>query len=270
MSSIRLSALLVIAGLLVACATPRENAVVDGAEPGKAPPYTLERFRGEAKVAEGVQAFSFDNPYGEIQVRQTTASAVAWQGVEQRIGEKPRIAQVLPFHEGDRQGVRIRYPGVDPGKPANLRLGRVDLYVFVPVGYLVDLKTDGAGINVRRIKDDVRARSRGGPITIANRGAVDAHSESGEIRAFTMQGLGDRPTRLHTGGNIIVDVPVFDDVALTAWSAGELQSEFTLDDRSTDGRGHTQARWKHGKGSKTMDLHAGGSIVLQRLDAPLR
>lgn len=246
-------------------------ARMDSADSSEAiPPYTLERFRDEAKIIDGVTTLHFHNPYGEIQVRQTSANAVAWQGVEQRIGEKPRIAKVLPFHEGDRQGIRIRYPGIDPDAPANLRLGRVDLYVFVPAGLLVDVQTDSAAIIVRRIKDDIRARSRSGMISISSRGSVDAVSESGEIRVFTMQGLGEKPTRLKTGGNIIVDVPLFDDIHLSAQSGGELHSEFPLDSRSTDAKGLTRGELRRGSGAKQMSIQAGGDVHLQPLKAPIR
>ena len=131
--------------LLTACVGAPERPV-STADVTPDTPYTLERFRGEAKLADGVDTVVFDNPYGDIQVRQTGAAALAWQGVEQRIGSKPRQARIESFVDVARQGVRVRYAEHDAATPANPRLGRVDLYVFVPKGVKVDLRSDfGSG-----------------------------------------------------------------------------------------------------------------------------
>lgn len=234
-----------------------------------APPYTLERFRDDAKIVDGVKTLVVDNPYGEITVRKTSASVLAWQGVEQRIGTMPRIARIEPFQDGSRQGVRVRYPGIDAKAAANPRLGRVDLYVFVPSGYLVDLRSDFGSITARKINNDIRARSRSGMIVTASRGSVDLESRTGEIRAFAMQGLGSRPSRLETQGNILADIPVFDDISVEVKAAGEFRSSFAIESESKDTRGLTIARWKHGSGAKRMILNGGASVVLQSLDQPV-
>src|SRR5690606_15250599 len=98
-----------------------------------APVFTVERHREDRKIAEGVDTIVIDNPYGEIQVRQTRSGAIGMTGTEQRIGERPRVARLEWFHDGTRQGLRVRYDEHDPsGPPANPRLGRVDLGLFVP------------------------------------------------------------------------------------------------------------------------------------------
>lgn len=263
----RLLSVLAFGAMSFGCTQTRVDPVALRSEP--APPYALERFRDETKIVDGVDTLVFDNPYGEITVRQTSAGAVAWQGVEQRIGERPRIARIEPFHESKRQGVRIRYPGVDPDHPADPRLGRVDLYVFVPSGYSIDLKSDFGIISVRKLDDPVRARSRTGMIVVANRGSFDLESESGELRAFAMQGLEDGPSRLHTGGNIIVDVPVFDDILVEARSGGEFRSEVQLDSKTTDAHGVTHARFTHGTKKHRLTVEGGKSVILQALDKPI-
>lgn len=263
----RLLSLLAFSAMSFGCTQTRVDPAALSSQP--APSYTLERFRDEAKLADGVDTLVFDNPYGEITVRQTSAGAVAWQGVEQRIGERPRIARIEPFHEGKRQGVRIRYPGVNPAHPANPRLGRVDLYVFVPSGYSIDLKSDFGLISVRKLDDDVRARSRTGMIVVANRGSFDLESESGELRAFAMQGLEDAPSRLHTSGNIIVDVPVFDDILVDARSGGEFRSNVQLDSKLTDAQGVTQALFTHGTQKHRLTVEGGRSVILQALVNPI-
>ena len=263
----RLASLFLFSLVALGCAPTRPDPA--SALHAPAPPYTLERFRDDAKIVDGVQTLVVDNPYGEITVRKTSASVIAWEGVEQRIGAKPRIARIEPFHEGVRQGVRVRYPGLDPNAPANPRLGRVDLYVFVPAGYNVDLRSDFGTITARKIEDDIRARSRSGMIVTASRGSVDLESQTGEIRAFAMQGLGSKPSRLVTQGNILADIPVFDDLSVEVKAAGKFRSSFALDSQTKDTHGNTVARWKHGSGTNRMFLHSGADVVLQTLDKPI-
>ncbi|MFZ2235962.1 MAG: hypothetical protein WAV67_06245, partial [Dokdonella sp.] len=250
------------------CGQPRPEAKASP-DTATVPPYTLERFRDDAKIVAGVETLVFDNPYGEITVRQTNASAVAWQGVEQRIGERPRVARIEPFQQGKQQGVRIRYPDIKPSAPANPRQGRVDLYVFVPRGYKLDLRSDFGAITVRKVEDDVRARSRTGMIVVANRGSYDLQSQSGELRAYAMEALGDAPSRLHTSGNILVDVPVFDDIVVEATSEGEFRSDVKLDSQTVDPQGVTRARFTHGTQKHRLTAEGGHSVILQVLNKPI-
>lgn len=263
----RLLSVLAFSAVAFGCTQSRPDPTASRSEPP--PPYTLERFRDEAKIFEGVDTLVFDNPYGEITVRQTSAGAVAWQGVEQRIGEQPRIARIEPFQEGKRQGVRIRYPGVNPDHPANPRLGRVDLYVFVPSGYKLDLKSDFGIISVRKLANDIRARSHTGMIVVANRGSFDLESATGEVRAFAMQGLNDSPSRLQTDGNIIVDVPVFDDILVDVRSKGEFRSDVPLDRKVTDAHGVIHASFSHGTQKHRLTVEGGRSVILQALNNPI-
>ncbi len=254
--------------LLTACVGAPERPV-STADVTPDTPYTLERFRGEAKLADGVDTVVFDNPYGDIQVRQTGAAALAWQGVEQRIGSKPRQARIESFVDVARQGVRVRYAEHDAATPANPRLGRVDLYVFVPKGVKVDLRSDFGTINIRRVNDEIRARSRSGNIIAASRGSLDAASDTGEIRVWTMQSAGE--TRVRTSGNVIADIPVFDDVSVQATASTGVRADFQLDDLRQDERGMWQASWRHGSPSHRMEFHSSaGEVLLQALRQPIR
>ena len=253
--------------VLAACSTPTTRPAGDAAT---RPQYTLERFRHEDKLGEGIDTLVVDNPYGEIQIRQTSAAALAWQGVEQRIGAHPRIARVEPFRDGLRQGVRVRYAEHDPAQPANPRLGRVDIYVYVPKRINLDVRTDFGTITARRIDNDLRARTRSGMIVAATRGAVDARSESGEIRAWTMQAAGTTPTRLVTAGNIVVDVPLFDDLTVEVSSARPIRADFPLHESSVLGSGVHVASWRNGAGLHSMQVEStAGEVVLQALRKPV-
>lgn len=227
------------------------------------PPFTLERFRDEQKLGENVRTVVLDNPYGEIQVRQTQAGAIAIQGVEQRIGETPRVARIEWFEEDSRQGVRIRYAEHDPETPANPRLGRVDLYAFVPPGLRVDLRSDFGAIVVRRIDDEVVARSRTGTITVAARGAMDLESREGQVRAWTMSADWNGPVRLVAGGGVLVDVPLFLPLDLQAGAAEGISADFELDSLVQGADGRWQARHRLGEGTLPLRIESGADITLQ-------
>ncbi len=253
--------------VLAACASTGTRPR-DGAE--AKPAYTLERFKEEHKLVEGVDTLVFDNPYGEIQVRQTGAAELVFQGVEQRIGEKPRIARIETFHEGATQGVRVRYAEHDARNPANPRLGRVDLYAFVPKRMNLDLRTDFGAVTIRRVDNDIRVRTRSGLIAAANRGALDAESETGEIRMWTMQALGSKPSHLRTRANVIADIPLFDDLTLEVESAKPIRSDFTLqrNEQQADGRWH--GSWSHGTGAHRLHIESrDGEVILQALHKPV-
>lgn len=254
---IAVSALLVLA--LSACSsTPPRQAAAEGT-----PPFTLERFQDEQKLGEGVRTIVLDNPYGEIQVRQTQAGAIAIQGVEQRIGETPRTARIEWFEEDTRQGVRIRYAEHDPETPANPRLGRVDLYAFVPPGLRVELRSDFGAIVVRRIDDEVVARSRAGSITVAARGAMDLESTEGQVRAWTMSADWSGPVRLVAGGGVLVDVPLFLPLDLQASAVDGIRADFEIASLVQGADGRWQARHRIGEATIPLRIESGADITLQ-------
>lgn len=250
----------VLAGLLSACATPAPRPPA-----AESTPFTIERFRDERKLGEGVHTLVLDNPYGEIQVRQTQAAALAIQGAEQRIGEDPRIARLEWFEADGRQGVRVRYAEHDPDTPANPREGRVDLYAFVPPGLRVELRSDFGAIIVRRIDDEVVARSRSGGITVAARGAMDLESREGQVRAWTMTADWRSPVRLVGGAGVLVDVPLFAPVDLQATAVDGISADFQVDSIVQDADGRWQARHRIGDGSLPLRIESGADIRLQGL-----
>ncbi|MCU0756913.1 MAG: hypothetical protein MUE46_17675 [Xanthomonadales bacterium] len=225
---------LALLGVVVALAGCAGRAAPEGSTPPQAavdpvPPYTLERFREERKLPAGVQRLVLDNPYGDIQLRQTSAAALAIEGVEQRIGEAPRIARI-EWQEGDiESAVRVRYPGIDPDAPADRRKGRVDLYAFVPAGVPVQLRSDFGEIVVRRIDNPVTARSRSGRITVAAHGVMDVESQTGELRIYPMSARGIGVNRLRSAGGIVVDIHLQPPLQLEAAGALGVRADFPLD-----------------------------------------
>jgi hypothetical protein len=218
--------------VLTACAgrgSPDQRGNPTVAADPSTPPYTLERFREERKLPEGLQRLVLDNPYGDLQIRQTTAAALAIEGVEQRIGAQPRIARIEWHESGTETAVHVRYPGIDPDLPADRRKGRVDLYAFVPVGVPVHLRSDFGEIVVRRIDNPVHARSGSGRITVAAQGPVDAESRDGELRIYPMSASVPGVNRLRSAGGIVVDIHLQAPLQLEAAGALGVRADFPLD-----------------------------------------
>ncbi len=267
-------ALLAGALALSACASHETHQPPTGSGE-QAPPYTLERFRDEHKLPEGVQRIVLDNPYGDIQLRQTTGSAVAIEGVEQRIGEQPRIARI-EWHEGSTESaVHVRYPGIDPDAPADRRRGRVDLYAFVPPGVPVFLRSDFGEIVVRRIDNPVSARSRSGRITVAAHGLMDVESERGELRIYPMSARAQGLNRLRSAGGIVVDVHLQAPLQLEARGHVGVRADFPLDALQQDTGGLWRASLKLGDTTtdalRRFDIESsGGEVLLQRVGQDTR
>jgi hypothetical protein len=224
-------AVLGVALAVAACSGRGPRDEITNPEVATAPslPYTLERFREERKVPDGVQRLVLYNPYGDIQVRQTSAAALAIEGVEQRIGQSPRIARIEWQESAAESAVRVRYPGIDPDAPADRRKGRVDLYAFVPAGVPVYLRSDFGEIVVRRIDNPVTARSRSGRITVAAQGVMDVESQQGELRIYPMSARGAGTNRLRSAGGIVVDIHLQPPLQLEATGALGVRADFPLD-----------------------------------------
>lgn len=237
---------LAAAALLGACAHQAPVAT----EPAVAgqPPFSVERTRVEHKILDGVTTVVIDNPYGDIQIRQTRSRSIALTATEQRIGERPREARLEWFHEGERQGLRVRYAEHDPETAADPRLGRVDLGLFVPPDLVLDLRTDFGSITVRRVRDAVTARSRSGRITVAAHGAAQIESESGEVRYFPMGAAWATPSSIRTSANVMTDVPLYAAVDLEAVASARILADFDLDMLEQRADGAWMGRLRHENG----------------------
>lgn len=263
---------LAAAGVLCACAGAPKQApeAATSAASTTVPPYTLERFRDEHKLPDGTQRIVLDNPYGDIQLRQTSGAAVAIEGVEQRIGEQPRIARIEWHEEGAEAAVRVRYPGIDPDAPADRRRGRVDLYAFVPAGVPVSLRSDFGEIVVRRIDNPVQARSRSGRITVATHGLIEAESVDGELRIYPMSARATGTHRLRTAGGIVVDVHLQEPLQVEARAPRGVRADFPLDRLRQDEDGQWQASFQRGDPAspalRRFDIESsGGEVLLQSI-----
>jgi hypothetical protein len=271
-----LSLLLASTCFLAGCAAPSASrtspsAPAVAAEAPAVQPYTLERFREERKLEQDVATIVVDNPYGEVQIRQSSSSSISIQVVEQRIGASPREARREWFSEPGTQGIRVRYDEHDPATPADPRLGRVDLFVFVPSKLKVQVYADFGAIVVRRLDNSVFARSRSGIITVAARGAMDLESETGLIRAFAMSAEWAEPVRLRTGGGVLADVPLFIELDLEVTAASGISADFELDQRAQQPDGRWTANHRLGGGVRKMLIEStAADVMLQGLKSPVR
>jgi hypothetical protein len=255
---------------LGACRTTTERADGPLASPREpAHTFSVEQHRDERKMIDGLESIVIHNPYGEIQVRQTRGAAIAFQANEQRIGDPPRIARFEWVEDAGRQGVLVRYDEHDPETPADPTLGRVDITVFVPIGPRVELRSDFGAVIVRRIGNQVDARSRSGRVVVAARDAMQLYSESGELRAFPMQGGWSRPLVMVTGGGAIADVPLFDGLDLDVRAGEAIVADFPLDRLEQADGGDWSGRLNRAPGGPTMRIQAGGAVNLMGLRQPI-
>jgi hypothetical protein len=262
---VRLLPALAALSALAGCTAGQVIAPPSGDPAAAAAPFEVHRLREERKLAAGVRVVVIDNPYGEIQVRQTDAQAIAIAAVEQRIGTKPRVARIEWFDGADRQGLRVRYPGLDPRRPADPRRGRVDLVVFVPAGPKLEVRSDFGAIVVRRLNNAVQAESRSGPITIAARGAIEARSERGAIRLFPMEVPPGARYAAVTGGEVYAELPVFAPLALEVEARESLLAEIAFDRRERGMRGE-RAELRLGSGEVPFRLR-GRTVALMPVAA---
>jgi hypothetical protein len=259
---------LLLCVMLAACRGPVETR--PQAEPASVvAEVRIERHRDQRKLPESLERLVIDNPFGEIQIRQTQTWSLAYHANEQRIGTSPRVASIDWAESEDGVELRVRYPEQDPALPPDPRLGRVDLAVFVPAGPRVVLRSDFGGITVRRVRNAVDAESRSGRIVVAARDAMQLRSVSGELRAFPMQGGWSRPLVLETGGNVVADVPLFAGLALEARSRRGIRADFALDGNSEGDDGTWTAVLRRDEGELQMRIDAGGHVDLMGLRQPL-
>lgn len=254
--------------LLSACSSTSERtgaSIQATPDPG----YTLLQMRDERKLPESLQTIVVDNPYGEIQLRQTQSRSLAYHANEQRIGTAPRTARIEWIQDVDLIGLRVRYDEHDPATPANPTLGRVDLAIFVPSGVRLDLRTDFGNVVVRRVRNPVDARSRSGRIVVAARDAMQLRSETGELRAFPMQGDWSRPLLLQTGGNVIADVPLYQGLRLDVKAGNSISPNFALDSVMQASDGSWAGALLRPAGELQMQINAGGDVNLLGMKAPI-
>lgn len=232
----------------------------------------VERERRDLALAPDTQLIRIVNPHGSVGVRNVREALVGVQATVQRIGDHGEEPTIRIEQQGATALVEIGYAsdattGTDAPVDGH-RKGRVDLAVFVPPAILVEVETTYGNIELRRLDNDARARSRDGRIVGAGTGFLDLASETGAVRAFPMSGKWIQPLRFATRtGPIFVDVPGYGEITLDARTKGRIDADFEVA-RSRDGERNV-ASFRNASGAQRVEIVSEtGSISLQYAARP--
>jgi len=237
--------------LLTACGkTPvrTENA----AAPVAVPPYSVERIKRDLILPETIKHVRINNPHGSVGIKAIDNRTLGAYEVVQLIGETPEKPDIQMRIDGDSAIVEVSYASdrhIGTDKLVHgYRKGRVDLGMFLPAGPELHVTTTYGDIQVRRVDNEVFARTRDGKLMVAASGSIDAATESGSLRVFPTQAKWRKPMKLHTGsGDILMEVPLYGEIKLDVETAGSIAGQVPLELRDA------------GKGRQHGELHHAGA-----------
>ncbi|MBL8300813.1 MAG: DUF4097 family beta strand repeat protein [Rhodanobacteraceae bacterium] len=271
-ASALLSATAVIA--LAGCTTapPRENATAAAAEP---PPYTIERIKRDLTLPEAVKHVRIHNPHGSVAIKPIDSRTLGVYEVVQFIGTTPEKPDIQLRVDGDTAVIDVSYAsdqrhGAD--KLVNgYRKGRVDLGVFLPAAPDLRVTTTYGDLQIRRVENEVYARTRDGRLTIAGGGSIDAATDSGELSVFPTEAKWLKPMKLHSrSGNIRVEVPLYGEIALDIETSGKIAGDVPLE-LSDASNGRHRGQLRRGGASQHMDVSSEtGDVFLIPIKVPPR
>ena len=242
--------------LLGACAAPLRTPPSQSAV-GEA---RIERIDQVFDLSRGVTRVAIDNPWGEINVRAREEREVGIHAVIQRL--PPRFAKaVLRSHrDGDTLHIEV---GFDAAKAL---AGRADIAVYLPNELALALRAQGSRISAKKRAGPVEASTDSGEILVSSRERLRLRTRSGQIRAIAIGARWQGPSEIVSdSGRIILLVPTFGDISLSAETGGRLGTNFGLSVHHGDD-GHSRAGARYGLGTSTLDVRSGtGEIVLEQL-----
>lgn len=225
----------------------------------------IDRVDREFDIDSGITRIAIDNPWGEINVRGRDEREVGIHAVIQHL---PPAFPDVKF-ESHRDGDTLRIDVVVAGraKPDALpRPARADLAVYAPNDLALALSTTDARISAKRRGNAIEAKTTSGEIQASSYGRLKLATDSGQIRAIAIGKRWQGTSELSTdSGRVVLLVPTFGDVALSAETGGKLSTNFGLSIHPlADGRHEAHARY--GAGSSPLQVRSrSGEIVLEQL-----
>lgn len=257
---------------LAGCGTapPRGDTAAATAEP---PPYAIERLKRDLLLPETVKHVRIHNPHGSVSIKAIDSRTLGAYEVVQLIGATPEKPDIQMRIDGDTAVVEVSYASDKRHGTDRLvdgyRKGRVDLGLFLPAGPDLDVTTTYGDLQVRRVNNEVRARTRDGRLSVASGGSIDAATDSGELRVFPTQAKWRKPLKVHSrSGNILVEVPLYGEIALDVETGGSISGNVPLELRDAGNeRRHGQLR--RAGASQRMDITSEtGDVYLIPIDVP--
>jgi len=197
--------------VLASCRSSEPRVQETSAAPTAPPPYRVERGNLDLPADASLRLVKIVNPHGSVVLKQTNAATVGFHRVVQLIGTAPESPDIRFVRNNDTIELVVSYASDATRGEDHLvdgfRKGRVDATLFVPPGPSVDVVTTYGDIQVRRINNDLVARSRTGRVMGAGGGAMSLRSDTGIVRAFPTASKWNRPFEIETeSGDILVEI----------------------------------------------------------------
>ena len=177
-------------------------------------PYQIERWQRDVDVTGAIKSVKIENLHGNLTVKQTSATSVGIQGVEQKLGQTPEAATLAVRTVDGQLQLSISYAsdaitGADAKVDGHLK-GRVDLAVFVPRGIALELRTSFADLVVRKLHNPIQANSSSGRISVSTTLASELTSQTGNIIYLPSDCPAAIGAKISTNGaRAVVDVPTY-------------------------------------------------------------
>lgn len=220
--------------------------------------WRLERLADEAEVAPGATV-RVVQLYGDLRVRPTDGRSVEVSATVQLREGDPEPPELrlqksgdglvveAAFHETDDPRVE-EYAAIHPRR-------RIDLVVFLPeASPLVATTRDGL-LEVKGVSNDLVLETESGPIVARSKGSIRARSDRGSVYVV-LQGTDwtTTPAVETVTGDIRLELPPTADARITAVTAAEITTDFSVEiDRPDDGR-RKRAVALLGRASREIDL----------------
>ena len=197
------------------------NACTSSAKVNRAPtadaaqvPYQIERWQRDIELTDAIKSIKIENLHGNLTLKQTDATGIGIQGIEQKLGHTPEAAKFEVRTVGGQLQISISYAsdaltGADAKVDGHLK-GRVDLAVFVPRAIALELQTSFADLVVRKLHNPIQARSDSGRISVSTSVASELTSQTGNISYLPSDCAAASGVNIRTNGaRAVVDVPVY-------------------------------------------------------------
>lgn len=274
-ASLRLASAIGMAALLAACSKTPVRSETPAAATAE-PPYTVERIKRDLILPDSVKHVRINNPHGSVGIKSIDNRTLGAYEVVQLIGEVPEKPDIQMRIEGDSAIVEVSYAsdrrlGAD-ALVNGYRKGRVDLGMFLPSGPELHVTTTYGDVQVRRVDNEVFARTRDGKLMVAGSGSIDAATDTGSLRVFPTLAKWRKPMKLHTrSGDILMEVPLYGEIRLDVETSGSIAGQVPLELRDAGkGRQHGQLRRAGGSQSIGVTSDSGDIYLIPMEIAPQR
>jgi hypothetical protein len=194
------------------------------------PEYQVKRYTKDFDLEFKHGTIKIINEFGNVVVKNTTHHTVGLSAVVQEIGSNPSIHKLDVKSKKDSLALEIKYSKSDIKKHKKTKskfpIGRVDLVIFIPVDYKIDVETTFGKIEFKRVKNPIKSKSTSGGINVSSYYDMQAQSTKGQIKAFPMGVQWNKGIRLKSkSGTIYAIIPVNANLELDVKSNGIVKSQ---------------------------------------------